>query len=140
MIELGMVGRMIRRGLLAAPLVVLGLWLWAGNEAALSGVLGMGVALFNLWLTARVIGGVADTSPQLLLVAGLVAFGLSLGLVAAIASAVRAIDVVSFPVAGLTLIATHLGLVLWEAARAFPVGGTDRTSTMKAGSRGWNST
>ena len=38
MIELGMVGRMIRRGLLAAPLVVLGLWLWGGNQAALSGV------------------------------------------------------------------------------------------------------
>jgi hypothetical protein len=135
-----MVGRMIRRGLIVAPLVVLGLWLWGGSEAALSGALGVGVALLNLWLTARVIGGVADTSPQLLLVAALVAFGLSLGLVAGIASAMRSIDAVSFPVAGLTLIATHLGLVLWEAARAFPVGGTDRTSMMKAGSRTWNST
>ena len=140
MIELGMVRRMVRRGLLAAPLLVLGLWLWGGYEAALSGGLGIGIALFNLWLTARVIGGVADTSPQLLLVAALVAFGLSLGLLAGIAFGLRSIDAVSFPVAGLTLIATHLGLVLWEAARAFPVGGTDRTSTMKAGSRGWNST
>ena len=135
MIELGIVGRMIRRGLLAAPAVVAALWLWGGAEAALSGAVGFAVALLNLWLTARVIGGVADTSPQLLLVAALVAFGLSLGLVAGIAFALRATDAVSFPVAGLTLIAAHLGLVLWEAGRAFPIGATDRASTMKAGSR-----
>jgi hypothetical protein len=33
----------------------------------------------------------------------------------------QALDLVSFPVTGFTLVGAHLALVLWEAARAHPV-------------------
>ena len=123
-----MVSRMIRTGALAAPAVLIALWAFGGGRAALSGAVGLCLALLNLWLAARVIGGVADTSPQLLLFAALVAFGLGLGALTAIAFALQAIGAVSFRVAGLTLVGTHLGLVLWEAGRAFPPAGAGRRS------------
>ncbi len=136
-----MVGRMMRRGALAAPAVLAGLWAWDGGRAALSGAVGLGLALLNLWLAARVIGGVADTSPHLLLLAAMVAFALGLGLLTGIAFALQAAGVVSFPVTGWTLIGAHLGLVLWEAGRAFPVSGAGKPSRdgmLKTGSRPWS--
>ncbi|MFN2489189.1 MAG: hypothetical protein ABR529_05545 [Actinomycetota bacterium] len=121
MIELRMVHRMIRMGLFAAPAVVAILWAWGGAEAAVSSAVGLVMALANLWLAGRIIGGVADNNPQLLLAAAMVAFGAGLGLLTGSTLALQALDLVSFPVAGLTLIGTHLVLVTWEAARAYPV-------------------
>ena len=128
-----MVRRMLRSGTVLAAPVVVGLWLWGGGDAALSGVIGLGMALLNLWLAGRVIGGAADTNPPSLVAAAMVAFGLGLALLTGIAFALQAVDVVSFPVTGLTLIGAHLGLVLWEGARAFPVGQVRHDGSLNAG-------
>jgi hypothetical protein len=116
-----MVRRMAKTGALAFPLLIAALWLWGGADAALSGAIGLAMAVANLWLAARIIGGVADNNPGLLLGAGLLAFGLGLATLTAIAFALQALDLVSFRVTGLTLIGAHFALVLWEAARAYPV-------------------
>jgi hypothetical protein len=79
------------------------------------------MALGNLWLAARIIGGVADNNPGLLMAAGMVAFGLGLAVLTGIALGLQALDLVSFPVTGFTLIGAHFALVLWEGARAYPV-------------------
>jgi hypothetical protein len=120
-IELAMVRRMIRRGLLLAPLVVAALGLYGGAPAATSAAIGMGLAIANLWLAARVIGGVADNNPSLLVLAALFAMVAGLAALTGAAFVLQSMRIVSFPVAGFTLIGTHLVLVLWEAARAFPV-------------------
>jgi hypothetical protein len=120
-IELAMVRRMIRRGLLLAPLVVAALGLYLGAPAATSAAIGMGLAIANLWLAARVIGGVADNNPSLLVLAALFAMVAGLAALTGAAFVLQSMRIVSFPVAGFTLIGTHLVLVLWEAARAFPV-------------------
>lgn len=119
MIERDMVRRMILRGLVLAPVLVAALWLWQGPTYAWSGAVGLALTLGNLWLSARIIGGVAETSPQLLMPAGLATFALGLMLLTGIALALKAADVVFFPVTGFVLIAAHLGLVLWEAAGAY---------------------
>jgi hypothetical protein len=119
-IELGMVGRRARRGALLAPLLVVALWIGGGPRAALSAGIGVALALGNLWFAGRVIGGVAENSPQLLMAGAILAFGGGLAALTGVALALRATELVSFPVTGLVLIGTHLGLVLWEAARAFP--------------------
>ncbi len=120
MIERDMVRRMILRGLVLAPVLVAALWLWRGPTYGWSGAVGLGLTLANLWLSARIIGGVAERNPKLLLAAGMIAFTLGLGVLTAIAFALQQLDIVTFTVTGITLICSHLVLVLWEAARAYP--------------------
>ncbi len=113
---MAIVSRMVRRGLGSALILGPILWLWGGALYAWSGVAGVGMALLNLWLSARIIGGVADRDPQLLMTAGLATFVAGLILVTCIASFLNTMHLVFFPVTGISLIGTHLILVLWEAA------------------------
>jgi len=122
-----MVRRMIVRGMWLAPVVVAALWLLGSPRWALSGAVGLTMALGNLWFSARIIGGVAEHNPQLLLPAGMTAFALGLAVLTGIAFALKATDVVFFPVTGLTLIGAHFVLVLWEAGSAHTR--IDRTET-----------
>jgi hypothetical protein len=107
------------RGVLVAPLVVGGLWVWDGGRYAFSGAVGLALTLLNLWISARIIGTVAERTPKLLLPAGMATFVFGLLLLTGITLILRAVDAVYFPVTGFTLIGTHLGLVLWEAAGAY---------------------
>lgn len=116
-----MVKRMIVRGLCLAPVLVTGLWLWNGADYAISGAAGLAMTLINLLLAARIIGGVAENNPKLLLPAAMLAFTLGLAILSAIAFALKASDVVNFPVTGITLVVAHLVLVLWEAAGAYKI-------------------
>jgi hypothetical protein len=129
MIELGMALRMARRGVLLAPVVIVVCWLAAGSDGALSAAVGIAMALGNLWLAGRIIGGVAENNPALLLAGAMLAFGGGLAALTGVAFALQAMQLVSFPVTGFTLIGTHLVLVLWEAARAFPAGTTTQTGS-----------
>ena len=115
-----MVHRMLRRGALVAPFVVAILWIWQGADAGLSVAVGIAMALANLWLSGRVIGGVAENRPQLLIAGAMAAFTLGLAFLTGIALLLEANDVVTFKITGISLVVTHLGLVLWEAARAYP--------------------
>lgn len=110
-----MVTRMARRGLLIAPVIVVALWVFGGGAWAVSGAIGLAMTLANLWLTATIIGRVAEHNPRLLMPAGLATFGLSLLLLTAVAAGLVAADIGSFPVIGGVLIGSHLVLVLWEA-------------------------
>ena len=111
-----MVAGMVRRGLMIAPLLAGLLWLWGGTLYAWSGIVGLGMALLNLWVSARLIGGVADRNPQLLMAVGLATYALGLVLVTVIALILNALDLVFFPVTGITLVGSHLLRVLWEAS------------------------
>jgi hypothetical protein len=114
-----MVRRMTRRALLLAPVVVVLAGIFGDLESAWSAAIGIAMTLMNLWLAARIIGGVAENSPQLLMAAGLGAFALGLLILTGIALALRSAQVVFFPVTGLVLVGSHLLLVLWEAAGAY---------------------
>jgi hypothetical protein len=132
-IELGMVHRMARRALLVSPLVIAAVALFAvirDEDAlvwALSAAVGFVLTLGNLWLAARIIGGVAENNPTLLLPAAMISFALGLALLTGVAFLLRTTDAIYFPVTGFTLIGAHLVLVLWEAARAYPVAKPERS-------------
>ena len=125
MIEVAMVNRMIKRGAALTPFLVALLWLAQGPRWGISAGVGMALALGNLFLAARVIGGVAQHSPQLLLPAGMVAFALGLALLVAVGFALQRVDAVDFPVMGITLVVAHLVLVLWEAPTAYRYAATN---------------
>jgi hypothetical protein len=132
-IELQMVRRMALRGLLISPLVIAALAAFGGVRYGISAAAGLAMTLLNLWLSGRIIGGVAEKNPELLLPAGLATFTLGLLLLTGIALGLRATDLVYFPVTGLVLVGSHLLLVLWEAAGAY--GHLDRTSATTAETR-----
>jgi hypothetical protein len=118
-IELAMVKRMTVRGLLLAPALAVGLFVGGGADYLVSGLVGLAMMLGNIWLAARLIGGVAEKSPQLLLPVALGAFALGLILLTLISVILDRAGVIYFPVAGFVLIGSHLVLVLWEAAGAY---------------------
>lgn len=134
MIEQRMVGRMAKRAVLVGPVLVALLWVLGGLDYALSGAVGIAMTLLNLWLAARIIGSVAERSPHLLLPTALATFALGLMLLTIIAFALQYLDAVVFPVTGLVLIGSHLGLVLWEAAGAHGAAESHGASTKDANS------
>lgn len=119
MIEVAMMRRMTMRALLLALPVVSVAGAVGGLDYALSAGIGIAMTMINLWLAARIIGGVAENNPHLLMVAALGAFALGLLILTGIALAIRNTQVVFFPVTGLVLVGSHLLLVLWEAAGAY---------------------
>jgi hypothetical protein len=106
------------RASLLAPFVVAIAGLFGGLDYALSAAVGLALTIANLWISARIIGGVAEHNPQLLVAAAFGAFALGLLLLTAIALALRSAEVIFFPVTGFVLVGSHLLLVLWEAAGA----------------------
>jgi hypothetical protein len=131
-----MVHRMLKRGALVAPFVIAVLWIWKGSDMGISVAVGIAMALANLWLAGRVIGGVAENRPQLLLAGAMVAFTLGLVFLTAVGLLLQATGIVTFKITGVALIVSHLGLVLWEAARAYPATGVSSTGTNALKARG----
>ena len=125
MIEMQMVVRMAKKAMVLTPIVVAALWFFGGPVWALSGALGIAMTLANLWFAARIIGGVADNNPTLLLVAAMGAFTLGLALLGAIAFGLQALDIADFRVVGFTLIGTHMVLVISEAGATYPIRKSD---------------
>ncbi len=107
------------RALVLTPVLVAVLWLVDGPKWGLSAAAGVAMTLGNLWLSAAILGGVAERTPKLLLPAALATFMLGLLLLTMVALGLQALDLVYFPVTGFTLIGCHLLLVLWEAAGAY---------------------
>ena len=114
-----MVRRMTKRGLVLAPILILVFYVANSPLWAVSGAVGIAMTLGNLWLAARLIGGVAENNPQLLLPVALATFALGLAALVGLSFALRAAGLIYFPVTGFTLLGTHFLLVLWEAAGAY---------------------
>ena len=116
---------MVRRGLPAAPaLVGLGLLGW-GVDGALSAAFGVALVLGNLVLSALILGRAAKVSPTVLMAAALGGFLGRMTLMVLAVAAVRDQSWVEVVPLGITVVVTHLGLLLWEsryvsASLAFP--------------------
>lgn len=132
MIEQQMVGRMLKRALWVAPVVVVALWLIGGSEYGISAIAGLALTVGNLWLSGRILGTVAENSPQLLMPAALMTFALGLALLFGVALGLNKLEFIYFPVTGFVLIGSHLLLVLWEATGAYEHASVDRTADVRS--------
>ena len=105
---------MVRRGLVVGPVLVAGsaaLWGWYGLWSSLYALV---LVLGNLLLGAAVITWSARTSPAMMFGAVLFGYIARLGIITAAVLPIRNSDwfeVVPFAV---TLLVTHLGLLVWE--------------------------
>lgn len=105
---------LVRRGVFAAPVLVAGSWLIWGSAGGWSSLFAVGLVLVNFLLAALILGWAARVSLAALMGAALGGYILRLGLITVAVLAVRHQAWVKAMPLGLTLIVTHLGLLLWE--------------------------
>ena len=115
----------VKRGLPVAPVLMLVAGLIWGVDGALSALFGLGIVLVNLALSAFILGWAANISLAFLMGAALFGYLARLALITVGVLAVHDQSWVSIVPLGLTIIVTHLGLLIWEtryisASLAFP--------------------
>jgi ATP synthase I chain len=116
---------MVRRALPAVPVIVLAGLIGWGVDGALSAAFAVAVVVANFLLAAAVLAWASRVSYGLLMGAALFGYLVRIALIGAAVWAVKDLSWVEPLPLGLTLIVTHLGLLLWElryvsASLAFP--------------------
>jgi hypothetical protein len=124
-VEAQVAGDMAKRMLPVLPVLVLAAGLIWGADGAASGAFAVVLVLANLAMSAALLGWAARTSLALLMGAALGGFALRLFLLTAVVWAVKDQAWVDITALGITLIVTHLGLLIWEtrhvsASLAYP--------------------
>lgn len=114
-IEPRVVADMIRRAAPALPVLVGVAGLVWGLDGALSAAFAVALVLANFVLAAALLAGAARISYVLLAVAAMGGFVLRLALLTVTVLVVKDQAWVDLVPLGLTLAATHLGLLIWEA-------------------------
>lgn len=124
---------MVRRGLYAAPVIVAVCAVFAGLDGVFSSLYGVALVLINFAISAGLVSVTARISLSLMM--GAVMFGYvgRLGLIFLAVILVRDASWISLTALGLTIIVTHLGLLVWEmryvaASLAFPALKPKKTS------------
>lgn len=103
-----------RRAVLAAPILMVGVGLWRGFDAAAAVALALALIVANFLVAAAALGWAARTSPNLLMGVALFGFLARLALITAVGVGIKALDIVDWPVFCITLVAGYLGLLFWE--------------------------
>jgi len=105
---------MIKRGLIAAPLLIAICGVIWGADGAWSSAYAIGLVLINFGIAAALIALTARISLGLMMGAILFGYLIRLGLIFLAVFAVKDTDWISLPALGTSIIVTHLGLLLWE--------------------------
>ena len=104
----------IKRGLLAAPVLVAICGVIWGGDGAWSSLYGVAIVLANFALAAGIIAATIRISLTVMLGGVLFGYLLRLGLIFLAVFLVRDAGWISLPALGTTIIVTHLGLLVWE--------------------------
>jgi hypothetical protein len=105
---------LIKRGLIVAPLIIAICGVIWGAAGAWSSLYGIALVLVNFGLAALLIAVTIRISLTLMLGAVLFGYLLRLGLIFVAVFLVKDAGWISLPALGATIIATHLGLLVWE--------------------------
>ncbi len=115
----------IKRGAYVAPVIVAVCAVFAGLDGVFSSLYGMALVLVNFFFAAGLVAVTARISLGLMMGAVLFGYLARLGLIFLAVILVRDASWISLTALGLTIIVTHLGLLVWEmryvaASLAFP--------------------
>ncbi len=105
---------MVKKGVIAAPILVAICWAIWGPEGGASALYGVAIVCANFLLAAALITRTARISLGLLMGAVLFGYIVRLGLIFAAVMLVKDAAWVSLVPLGLTIIVMHLGLLVWE--------------------------
>lgn len=104
----------VKRGLIAAPVLFAASWLIWGSNGAWSSAYGLGVVLCNFMAAAGIVVLTVRISYALMMAATLFGYLLRMGVVAVAVMVVRDAAWMNLTALGFTLIVAHLGLLFWE--------------------------
>ncbi len=105
---------LVRRGIIASPLLIAVCALVWGGDGAWSSAYAIGIVLTNFALTAGSIAVTARISLALMMATVLFGYLIRLGLMFLAVYVVKDAGWISLPALGATIIVTHLGLLIWE--------------------------
>ena len=116
---------MLKRGVWLAPAILLLATMIWGTKGAASAAVAIAVVSVNLVLAAISLSWAAKISLTAIMAVSLGGFAVRMGLVTGVLFAVRDASWVDMTALGITVLVTHLGLLLWElryvsASLAFP--------------------
>lgn len=114
-VETKVVNDMVRRSLPLLAVLVLAAGLVWGVDGALSAAFAIGLVLANFVVAASLLAGAARISVALIAVAAMGGFVLRLALITIAVLLVKDQAWVDIVPLGLTLVTTHLVLLIWEA-------------------------
>lgn len=113
-VELRIALDLARRAAIVAPILMLGVGLWRGLDAAAAVAVAVGLVVVNWLVAALTLGWAARTSPNLLMGVALFGFIARLALITAVGAGVKALDIVDWPVFCGALLLAYGGLLVWE--------------------------
>jgi hypothetical protein len=124
-VERDIANDLIKRGLMVLPVLLLVFGITHGIHGVLSSAFGLGLVLVNFAFAAALLTYTARISLSLMMAAVLGGYVVRLGLITAAVIGVRHASWVEMVPLGITIIVSHLGLLLWEtkyvsASLAFP--------------------
>jgi hypothetical protein len=105
---------MVRRGSIAAPVLIAVCGVIWGMEGAYSSAYAIALVLVNFALAAALVAGTARISIGLMMGAVLFGYLVRLGLILLAVLLVRDASWISLPALGASIIVSHLGLLVWE--------------------------
>ena len=105
---------LVRRGLIAAPVLVAVSGVVWGLDGALSGAFALALVLLNFLLAALLIAWTAPVSLSLMMGAILGGYVVRLGIITGAVLLVKDFSWVDIPALGTGIIVSHLGLLFWE--------------------------
>jgi hypothetical protein len=103
-----------RRGLVAAPVIIAVCGVIWGGDGAWSAAYGIAIVLANFLLAAAIIATTARISVATIMGGVLFGYLFRLGLIFLAVWLVKDAAWISRPALGVTIIVTHLGLLVWE--------------------------
>jgi hypothetical protein len=106
---------LVRRGLIVAPVVLLVAGLITGWAGVAGAALGMAIVLLNFFAAAALVSAAAKISTKAAGVAAAAGYVVRLAVILVALFALRNVSWIDFPTLGITVVATHLGLLTWEA-------------------------
>lgn len=115
----------VKRGAYVAPVIVAVCAVFAGLDGVFSSLYALGLVFVNFLLAAGLVAVTARISLGLMMGAVLFGYLVRLGLIFLAVILVRDASWISLTALGLTIIVSHLGLLVWEmryvaASLAFP--------------------
>jgi hypothetical protein len=103
-----------KKGVIAAPILVVALGIWRGPDAALGAALALGIVVANFLASAAILGWTARRAPHALTGVALFSFLGRLALITLLGAGIKALDVVDWPVFCITLVGSYFVLLFWE--------------------------
>jgi hypothetical protein len=103
-----------KKAAIVTPLVVLGLGIWRGPDAALGAFLALALVVVNFLASAAILGWTAKHAPHALAGVAMLSFLGRLVIITIIGAGIKQLDIVDFPVFAITLVVSYLALLFWE--------------------------